>query len=142
MKIENQDLWKVQANWRGITTNGELKADGCAVMGKGTAAQALERFPGLDYFLGLRLRKYGNRLFTFGYCGIFTFPTKHKWRYRSNFTLIRQSVAELTVIANNNPNHIYVIPLPGTGAGGLSPSKIWPLLEPLPDNVIIATGKP
>jgi hypothetical protein len=43
-----------------ITTNGYVKADGTAVMGRGCAHQAARRWPWLPRALGLSLRSKGN----------------------------------------------------------------------------------
>ncbi len=57
------DLWNHvgHADAIGITTNGTVKKDGAAVMGKGIAKQALDRFPGIDRRLAAYLTQYGNR---------------------------------------------------------------------------------
>src|SRR5947209_19743801 len=46
-----------------ITTNGYVDQAGKCVMGKGTAQQARDRFPGIDKRLGDLIRQYGNRVF-------------------------------------------------------------------------------
>lgn len=45
-----------------ITTNGFVKRDGAAVMGRGCAGQALKRWRGMDLLLGRRIMKEGNRV--------------------------------------------------------------------------------
>lgn len=45
-----------------ITINGYVKRDGRAVMGRGVAAQAKARFPGIDKEFGEAMRADGNRV--------------------------------------------------------------------------------
>ena len=40
------NLWQLPATWRGITTNGFVRKNGTAVMGRGCAREAATRFPG------------------------------------------------------------------------------------------------
>lgn len=49
----------------GVTTNGCIKKDGTAVMGRGMALYADQRF-GLSETLGRYLAEYGNRAFYLG----------------------------------------------------------------------------
>ena len=66
-----------------VTTNGIVKQNGCAVMGKGIALEADNLFH-VSGKLGQYLQTYGNRPFNLGVAilnGIpfylFSFPTKH-----------------------------------------------------------------
>ncbi len=109
-----------------VTTNGMLKANGCAVMGKGIALEADIKFH-ISGLLGQYLYENGNHCFDMGlytYFGkqyhIITFPTKHDWRYKSDINLIRQSCEELTDIANKLKLAKVYLPKPGCGCGGLN----------------------
>jgi len=44
VKEVDGNLWEIEADWRVITTNGFVKKDGRAVMGRGVARQALQRY--------------------------------------------------------------------------------------------------
>lgn len=56
------DMWRVGAEYEAvcITTNGFVKKNGEAVMGRGCAAEAAEFWPGLPSLLGLDIRVNGN----------------------------------------------------------------------------------
>ena len=56
------DIWDYHAkgHWVGITTNAVTKENGEAVMGRGIALQAAQRFPLLARQLGAKLRHDGN----------------------------------------------------------------------------------
>ena len=43
-----------------LTTNGIVRNDGAAVMGRGVAREAVSRWPGIEYRLGHMLRAEGN----------------------------------------------------------------------------------
>jgi hypothetical protein len=56
------NLWDYHDDgwWIAITTNGFIRRDGTAVMGRGCAAQAAKRYPALPRRLGTRLQTDGN----------------------------------------------------------------------------------
>jgi len=58
----NRDLWSFlgAADAICITTNGYVKANGHAVMGRGCAREAAERFGRLPMILGKKLKEAGN----------------------------------------------------------------------------------
>lgn len=125
-----------------ITTNGFIKNDGYAVMGRGNAARAVtvmkeELNINLPDLVGKALKINGNKINRIT-SQLYTFPVKHDWFDRARRTLIKQSVKELEEIIkkDNNPDLIYVVPRPGCGNGGLNWIKdVKPLMEHLPDNV-------
>ena len=110
-----------------ITTNGIVKKDGKAVMGKGIAYQACNLFPSIDKILGDYLTQYGNRAFNLGLWNmngkairIFSFPTKHHWKDMSDVTLITDCAEQIVTMADKfKPNRI-LLPPPGCGNGGLT----------------------
>ena len=65
MQIAKLDIWAVwdtnAADAICITTNGFVRRNGRAVMGRGCAAEAARKFPGIDRILGERIRRCGNR---------------------------------------------------------------------------------
>ena len=135
------DLWAEPADFRVITTNGTVRGDGRAVMGRGCAREAAQRFPKLPRLLGERLRALGNRLHFFSDVelgaryGLFTFPVKHHWADRADLALIAASVEALRrqLLASST----YVMPRPGCGNGGLRWAEVQPLVAVLPDNVLV-----
>jgi O-acetyl-ADP-ribose deacetylase (regulator of RNase III) len=136
MKVLVGDIWKVKADYRGVPTNGCVTKAGNAVMGKGVALQAKQKFPGIERRLGAAIAAGGNRLHLLE-PGLFSFPVKRNWRERADVDLIRQSVRELGELAERLPERTFAIPLPGTGNGGLEPDQVWPLLAGLPGNVAV-----
>lgn len=122
-----------------ITTNGSLKKNGEAVMGRGCAAQAKHRFSGLPGLLGERIRRWGNILGSIGETRLTAFPTKNRWQDKSEIALIFQSAIALARLARHFPTTTYVLPRPGCGNGGLDwETQVKPVIQNLlPDNVWI-----
>ena len=88
-------------------------------MGKGIALDAKMKIPGVDTVLGKLLAQHGNHVFEIGVykeARIFSFPTKHHWKDKSDVTLIEQSCKELLDMWLKQPseNKPYVI-LPKVG---------------------------
>lgn len=126
-----------------ITTNGFVKANGDAVMGRGCAAECVKLLPFIQGTLGHHIKQHGNvagYLFTpdSPYGGLATFPVKHKWFEQADLELIKQSTAWLHNEATvNHPEWKYLLPRPGCGNGKLKYEDVRPLLINLPDNVAI-----
>jgi macro domain-containing protein len=121
------NLWTYTPNGdevdaRVVTTNGSLKVNGLAVMGKGTALQAKSKFPDLPLLLGQKIKTHGNHVFRFkiGNNHLVTFPTKRNWYdKKSDEELIAQSFQELKLMVKAMGWKVIVMPKPGVGAGGL-----------------------
>lgn len=131
------NLWTYPADFRVITTNGSIRRDGLAVMGRGCAREATERYPTLQRELGLYLKQHGNRGRFFDKYNLFTFPVKHCWNEWADVGLIERSTVWFTRQLLKSCS--YVMPRPGCGNGHLSWDLIRPILEPLPDNVFVIT---
>lgn len=142
MKTIIGNFWNIQADFRGIPTNGDVNIKGHAVMGVGIALQARQRFPGIEKALGRSLMSFGTMLVFLGIGSLFAFPVKHHWWEKADKALIAKSVHELTEIVTSYPDKIFALPLVGTGAGGLQSEDVWPLLQELPDNVVVVVQKP
>ena len=56
------DLFEQTCDAIAITTNGFVRSSGSAVMGRGVAAQALKRWPGIDAIVGGMLARVGNHV--------------------------------------------------------------------------------
>ncbi len=135
MLEEFGDFWEIQGDARCITTNGALRANGNAIMGKGIALQAKQRYPKLEFTLGRLIQKYGNYVFYLGY-GLISFPTKHDWRdHKSDIGLIKRSAMELVslfkgdVPIKSNANRRILLTRPGCGSGNLNWADIRPILQ-------------
>lgn len=124
-----------------ITTNGFVKRNGEAVMGRGCAAEAKQRYPSLPVLLGRLLSAYGNRCFLMTLPDIgelITFPVKHNWYEVADSVLIERSAKQLVAIADNWGFEEIWLPRPGCGNGKLSwEHVVKPLLEPILDDRFI-----
>jgi hypothetical protein len=136
----------------GITTNGTVKSNGSAVMGRGCALQAKTRWRGLDEYLGSLLRQHGNMPCYLGVVdrfkvwrkgdvrrapdetGLISFPVKHRWDQRADIELIKKSADLVKLLVSLWPQCQVVVPRPGCGNGGLNWADVKPQLEPLLDN--------
>ena len=132
MKIYRCDIWSLadRADAICITTIGLTKANVEAVMGRGIALQARQRFPGIDRVLGDHLRARGNVPGIINVNPtIVSFPTKNDWRDKSDLDLIEKSARKLSsMIAEHGWTKI-ALPKPGCANGGLR----WPQVEPIID---------
>lgn len=131
------NLWTYPAVLRIITTNGTVKKNGECVMGRGCALEAKQKYPALPYELGKNLRIVGNvpvRLRT----DLWTFPVKHQWYQKADPELIECSAMvladKLDDIYPNDEGHVFVMPRPGCGNGGLRWEDVKPVLEPILDD--------
>lgn len=145
MKESYGNLWELEADAICITTNGAVKRNGCAVMGRGCALEAKNKFPGLDYHLGNLLKSYGNVLFNMGLIEkngplLLTFPVKHHWREKADINLIKKSAQQLMEAIDNLGLTNVLLPRPGCGNGQLSWEKVKPIIESiLDDRVTVIT---
>jgi hypothetical protein len=134
------NLWDYHAKgkWVCITTNGSVRRDGYAVMGRGVAYEAAQRFPGLQEHLGRVLTRSGNHVWPFVRWGVATFPVKYRWMEKADIDLIEQSAYELEEkMSALNAKEVYLV-RPGCGNGGLQWENVKPILVPiLNDNFII-----
>jgi O-acetyl-ADP-ribose deacetylase (regulator of RNase III) len=129
MKEARGDLWEYPADAYAITTNLATRKDGSAVLGRGVALQAKERFPRLEDILGRFIRKGGT-------VGVFetvfhrtcreillirlvVFPVKYHWSQKGDYDLIRASTSELVKLTNTMGWQTVALPRPGCGNGGL-----------------------
>jgi hypothetical protein len=131
MKTAKGDLWKYPADWRIIFTNGFVKNNGEAVMGRGTAWQAKTRYPELALRFGQFLKNHGNHVGIFEDIKLLTMPTKHHWIDDSDLILIKQSCIELVSLPYKET---FVMGLPGCGNGKLDWSEVRLVIEPILDN--------
>ena|SRR5579862_4938305 len=120
-----------------ITTNGTVKKNGECVMGRGCAAEAVKRIPGIAAKLGTFLRHLGNRIYELEFKKLYSFPVKHNWYEQADLKLIRESAEALKYNAKLNETITFVLPRPGCGNGRLDWKDVRPLLEDLPDNVLV-----
>lgn len=148
MKEITGNLWDyVNDGYIVITTNGALNSRGECVMGRGTALQAKNRYPGLARRIGQMIEKYGNHVHLFQMDTdqgemLITFPVKHHWSERANHELIARSADELRVLANKTHATKIFLPRPGCGNGCLKWDNVKPLLKCLDDRFTIVERHP
>jgi hypothetical protein len=137
MKVLIGSFWDIGATFRCITTNGVVRKNGKAVMGKGIALEAVVRcklmHPSIDVeaLLGYKLSKHGNHVYMLEGTGLISFPTKYSWRDDSSISLIEQSCKELIVLVQPllAEDSIVVLPAPGCGNGHLDWRQVKCVIE-------------
>ncbi len=137
----NGDMWSLLDSYDGvcITTNGEIKANGDSVMGRGVALGFKNLYPEGPSILARKVIINGNIFQPIMWNDTITFyafPTKDLWREHSKINLIKESAIALAKVANENPNKKYLLPRPGCSNGGLQWSEVSVILKDiLPNNV-------
>jgi hypothetical protein len=129
-------------NWIVITTNGDVRKDGAAVMGRGIALQAAQRFPKLPQEFGKLLQENGNQMCIFPLYRLITFPVKNHWYEKASLDLIWASAIDLALLTETplraNPTTMFYMVRPGCGNGQLQWKDVKPLLtDVLSDNVCV-----
>lgn len=126
------NLWDIpDADVICITTNGTVKKNGRAVMGKGCALEAKKKYEDIDQYLGTLISQIGNIPFqlTSKKPYIVSFPTKHNWWEKSDLGLIERSCHLLLEYVDYKGFKKIVIPRPGCGNGLLKWEEVKPILE-------------
>jgi hypothetical protein len=132
MKIIKTDIFKYPCDAVCITTNGEIKKNGRAVMGAGVARSFRDRIKNIDLLLADSLKHYGNtcRIFhKIGKVNIIAFPTKNLWRDHSDINLIRKSAKELKQVIIEHKLNTILLPKTGCSNGGLIWNNVKDVLE-------------
>lgn len=144
MRTAEINLWTAyeQGAHIAITTNGTINDRDRAVMGRGCAAEAVQRFKGINKYLALCLHKWGNRTFIFKSQRLITFPVKHHWRETADFKLIETSAIQLMEIINKYDLPVVYLPRPGCGNGHRNWDDIRPIIEPILDNRVVVITFP
>lgn len=120
-----------------ITTNGNIKKTGKAVMGAGCALDARNKYPNIDLKLGKLIKSNGNivQIIMHQPKPIISFPTKNNFFETSKISLIEKSIIQLINLTNLMGWGKVVLPRPGCSNGGLEWfSQVKPLLEQKLDN--------
>jgi hypothetical protein len=126
-----------------FTGNPISRKDGALVMGRGAAKQLRDAYPALQFGLGETLRRNPERRLLFVPVDRATdqwigwFKVKHHWADPADISLIKQSTHELRVVAMRRPKRTFHMNYPGIGNGRLDIDTVHPLLQALPDNVLI-----
>lgn len=124
-----------------ITTNGMVKNNGEAVMGRGIAAQFKTKYPFGPAILGAKINKNGNiyqPIMWNDQVTFMSFPVKHHWAEKADFDLIVKSTLALREHALKEKNKKFLLPRPGCGNGSLNWNDVKQKIEDLlPDNVFV-----
>lgn len=120
------ELWLYPADYHCITTNGFVKNNGEAVMGRGCALEAKLRHPDLPLALGTHIKKYGNIPYLYN-DDIITFPVKHNWWEKADINLIEESASFIYEFLGDDET--IVIPRPGCGNGQLEWTDVKKVLD-------------
>jgi len=138
MKEVYGDAIKLASNYQVlcVTTNGTVKLNNHAVMGRGIAAQISNFWPETPRILGALIQMHGNHVHHFfttdkAKVRLLSFPVKHQWFEQADPDLIIQSAKELQIYANSCPDDLILLPRPGCGNGRLSWIDVKRLLEPI-----------
>ena len=143
------NLWEIDADAICITTNGYITKAGRAVMGRGCALEAKERFPGIDVYLGEQLFTFGNHVISIGYAeelntnfDLYSFPVKHHWKKPADLKLIIRSCNELMGIIEYKGYSKVLLPRPGCGNGRLNWEYVKRNIESRLDNRVVIVSYP
>jgi len=109
-----------------IPTNGFVKSNGRAVMGRGLALDASTTFPMFSLELGNEIMLHGNHVVYWQKYELVTFPVKHNWWEIADLKLIAQSAEELR---NLHFKKTLYMPRVGCGNGKLDWTDVKPILE-------------
>lgn len=129
------DLWKLPADMICVTTNGFIKGDGKAVMGRGCAYEATQLIPNIQETLAQSIMAHGNVVADLGENRgrkVVSFPVKHNWWEAADIDLIERSCQQLVVKVNlmyPNTRAFIAIPRPGCGNGKLEWTDVRPICE-------------
>lgn len=145
------NLWTFPRVVKCITTNGFVSSKGKCPMGRGTALQAKEHFPGIDFILGRLILENGNIVQIINYTRpiLVAFPVKEDFvindgtnvvshavnKYRigakvpgfhgkAKITRIVESAKQLVSLTDEKGWHKVWLPRVGCGAGELDWSEV------------------
>lgn len=152
-EAEVQDMFIEPADAICLTTNGSMRKDGGAVMGRGNALQARRLWYGLDKLLGKLLKKRGNCVQVLTretdagikylrlprssggplLCPvpwhIVAFPVKDQWHEKADLDLIGTGAKALRKLIKEKNWKRVLLPRPGCGNGQLKWEKVKPVLN-------------
>lgn len=121
-----------------VTTNGMVKKDGHAVMGKGIAKEADDRYA-CSKQLGILLQQNGNHAYPLTMVAegfyLLSFPTKYDWRDNSDINLIAQSAKEIVRLCSMLGIKRCYLPKPGCANGRLNwENQVYPVIANILDD--------
>ena len=123
-----------------FTANSTIRENGNLVMGAGCARSVRDFYQGVDKLFGkkiVHLQEFNVTFVKWKEQWIGAFQTKLHWQKQSPLYLVKDGVEKLARIANERPQWTFHLPCPAVNHGGQSVEDVLPLLEQLPDNVIV-----
>lgn len=134
------DLWELgeDSDLICITTNGFIKTNGAAVMGRGCALEAKQRYPLIEFVLGRAIKEDGNRCHLL-LAKLCSFPVKHNWWEQADLELIERSAKELMDLVDQLKKERVLLPRPGCGNGGLKWDEVKQVLGCLDERITVVT---
>ena len=124
-----------------FTGNSVIKNNGAIVMGRGAAKQVRDSYKDIDKSFGLAIEaRPGVNLIWITLPGdqhIGWFKVKEHWQQPALRDVIASSTKELVHRAEQRPHFTFHMNYPGIGNGRLDEAHIQPIIETLPDNVLI-----
>lgn len=127
-----------------FTANSVINGSGKLIMGRGCAKTVRDTYQGIDKLFGDvidNMSKFGVKFVKHNIQRIGAFQTKYNWQDPSPLELVEYSVFKLTNVASARPEYTFHLPFPAISNGGQSVSDVLPLLQCLPDNVIVYLDK-
>ena len=146
---EYGSLWDIPCDALCITTNGSIRKDGKAVMGRGCAKEAADKWYGLQHALAAHIKHKGNHVSLLSthnnykdpVWSLLAFPVKHLWNEKADIKLIEQSCRELMQMTEKSGWERVLLPRPGCGNGGLTWDPFVKLtIAPLLDERIVVVS--
>ncbi len=116
-KEVKDDIWNYPDNIKVITTNGNIKKNGNAVLGKGIALQASRRFQDLAFRYANHIKINTLSCAYYPSYKLILFPTKYNYWQNASLILIRKSMEETLKICKNNNIKKVIMPKVGCGNG-------------------------
>ncbi|ADD67820.1 conserved hypothetical protein [Denitrovibrio acetiphilus DSM 12809] len=123
-----------------ITTNGTVKKDGKANLGRGNAKEVGGVCCWVAEKLGRLIVDSGNHVHYLG-DNLISFPVEETWTSQADIRLVERSAYELKDLADHKGWDKVYMPLPGCGFGGLRPSDVISVLAHILDDRFIVLNK-
>lgn len=127
-----------------FTANSIVKQDGKLVMGAGCAKSVRDTYTGIDKMFGDKIvsgQEFNVTFVKWKEQWIGAFQTKIDWRKLSPTYLVKDSIDKLKRVTEERPTWTFHLPCPAVSNGGKSVEDVLPMLERLPDNVIVYLDK-
>jgi len=127
-----------------FTGNNYITKNGKLVMGRGAALACRDLFEGCDKQFALKIltsKHTPNYYVEFIELApnklLGVFQVKHNFADNADIELIKKSTNRLAYIAAQKPNIIFHMNFPGIGYGGLPLNRVLPIVDNLPNNIIL-----